>query len=167
MNINDDEILNIEFYHDNKDNIKLIDKCKYFYDTINTKTLILSTKFKNKKINGSNAENLIKELLFENIVYKNIKLTNYVNYDSSLNFDNNIFIFDNIALGDYGIKIINSLFNIQNKKLNVFIPFIYICESTINNEDTITTKINELNNYKKNHNIKVHIENFVSSIICF
>jgi hypothetical protein len=31
MNITDDEILNIEFYHDNKKNLELIEKIDFFY----------------------------------------------------------------------------------------------------------------------------------------
>lgn len=101
MNINDDDILNIEFYHDNKDNIKLLENCKYFYDTINEKIITLNDNFNYKEITGENCENLIKEVLTTNISYNN-ELLQYKTYDEEqndiLNFDNSIIVFDNSTL---------------------------------------------------------------------
>ena len=128
MNINDDDILNIEFYHDNKDNFLLLKQCEYFYDTLNNKIINIITNFNNIEITNSNCENLLKETLFKNINYKNIILhKTYENEQNNLfNFDNVILTFDNGALTNTGINIMYNIFNIKLYTLKIYVPFIAI-----------------------------------------
>ena len=162
MNINDDDILNLELYHDNKENYKLLEKCSYFFDTINIKKIYLSEKFNYIDINQNSCENLIKENLYKNLDYKNVILhKTYENEQNEvLNFDNVIFIFDNGALTNYGVEIIYNMFNIKSNTIKIFIPFVYICETKLNDKRKFIEIIKKIKNYQNIHDVKIYIENY-------
>ena len=73
--------------------------------------------------------------------------------------ENLLYIFDNCLLKEYYIQIIFNYF-CKSQKIKIYIPFIYLCESTLTNTTKKHYEIyNEIKNMSKN-NIIVIIENF-------
>jgi len=166
MEITDEEILNIEFYHDNKKNLELLKKCDHFYDTINNKQIILNDKFKTEFIDVNNCENIIKKLLFENLLkYKNNEITQ--NLDKSVIFDYKdfVYIFDNGSLTDTYIKLIDNIFNSKRYIIKLYVPFIYLCETSIINIGTLSDIINNLIELKLNNNIELIFDEYMENEI--
>jgi hypothetical protein len=137
-NISDDIIFNLEIYHDNKDDINFINDNKKFYNMINQKELIIN------KIN-STPEVYLKQKLFENIKYNKLKfINNDLNEINNEIIDKVFFVFDNGLLGDKSIEYVKRIF--KNKlDYKIFIPFIYLCESSLN--DKINNKYENIHEY--------------------
>lgn len=161
MNITDDEILNIEFYHDNKKNLELIEKIDFFYDTINNKKIYLNKSFKDNVIDVNTCENIIKNILFSDIIEynKNKLIINNEKYEL-FDYKNNIYIFDNGALTDTIIKLINDMFNFQSN-IKVFIPFIYLCETSIIGNSSFINLIKSIKKIAVDNNIEFIFEKYL------
>ena len=161
MDITDEEIFNLEIYHDNKDNFELIKLCKFFYDTIKNKKIIPNENYKNEIITKNNCENIIKSLIYEDIIkYNNNEIIQDNTKQPKIHFDNIIYIFDNSALTEGGLNAINNAFNSNNKKIKIYVPFIYLCERKIIEKSTFDELIDNINNFKTNYNIDIYFDNY-------
>lgn len=167
--ITDDFIFNLEILHDNKPDKKFIENIKSFNDIIRNKEVNI------KKYNEP--EQILKNLLFKNISYKQLFLKNE-KFLNKLNFntDDIILIFDNIQLRTKKYNIICDI--IFKQKCSIFIPYVFLAEQSINHPIDIDNKINYFkrkykglvffNNYKKNEILRDKYKKISEHIgLCF
>ncbi len=134
------DILNLEFLHDNDHDIDVIKGNENCVDTINRKKIIIDTTIKNP-------EQLMKENIFKNIDYNNLKITNtpyennIIDNDNILFKDTIILVFDNMQLKSENIKLMKYIF--KDKIIKIYIPFIFFAEQLLKNiiPDTIKSMI--------------------------
>lgn len=151
--ITDDFIFNLELFHDNKDNISFIKNQIYFYDTIKEKKIDVITNIKNP-------EEVIKDLIFQDISYQKIcfKNENFKKEIIDIEKQDFILIFDNMQLKSHIYKIICDI--IFQKSCNIFIPFIYIAEQSINNE---INYIEMIKKYKNKYGDKILMDEYIDT----
>lgn len=124
------DILQFEFLHDNPDDLKIIKNGNLCCNMIERKHIIIDTS-------NNNPEEKMKELIFDNINYKdlkirNSKLDNNITIDDKVNFkDTIILVFDNMQLKSENIKMMKYIF--KDKHIKIFIPFIFCAEQLLNN----------------------------------
>lgn len=124
------DILQLEFLHDNPDDLKIIKNGNLCCNMIERKHIIIDTS-------NNNPEEKMKELIFDNINYKdlkirNSKLDNNITIDDKVNFkDTIILVFDNMQLKSENIKMMKYIF--KDKHIKIFIPFIFFAEQLLNN----------------------------------
>lgn len=144
INITNDKILELEFIHDNKDDLDIINN-NICYDMINRKIIKIDTS-------NNKPEETMKEYIFQNINYKNLNIVNtpYQNNiipsDKTEFNDNIILIFDNMQLKHENINILQYIF--KDKNVKIFIPFVYIAEQLLTNTKQIKMK-NKIKDFKK------------------
>lgn len=125
--IYDDIILNLEIIHDN-DDLSIYKKDNTAYDFINRK------KF-NIEIDIQNPEQVMKELLFHNIEYGSLHITNKNFENEAIGFNKNIiFVFDNKQFTKEVMGKCQKIY--KQDKLTIFIPFIYLAELLLNNTNS-------------------------------
>jgi hypothetical protein len=157
--INFNDILNLEFLHDNINDIDIIKENGNCYDMINRKKIIIDTTI-------SNPESLMKEFIFRNINYNNLKIINTPYENSIINddiiiFENTIIIvFDNMQLKTENIKIIKYIF--KDKIIKIFIPFIFFAEQLLKNinADRIKSIIEKYKQKYSEYCDEIIIDNF-------
>jgi hypothetical protein len=139
MELKDDYILNLEFVHDNKNDINEITPNDILFDLINRKIINIDHTIKNP-------EDYMKELIFNDINYNDILINNKKLENRKIEFNDNItIVFDNMLLYKSEIEQMDRLFN--NKIKKIFIPFVFICEQLLN--DRFASIIECINYYKK------------------
>jgi hypothetical protein len=140
--INFNDILNLEFLHDNSDDINVIKGNENCFDTINRKKIIIDTTIEHPEFS-------MKEYIFKNIDYNNLKIIN-TPYKDNINDDDNslfkntiILVFDNIQLRSENIKLMKYIF--KDKIIKIYIPFIFFAEQLLKNvkPDTIKSMIDK------------------------
>ncbi len=80
--LNFNEILNLEFLHDNPNDINVIKLNENCYDTINRKKIIIDTTIEHPEL-------VMKEYIFKNIDYDKLKIIN-TPYKDNINDDDSI-----------------------------------------------------------------------------
>lgn len=125
------------------------------------KKIILNEKYKNETINKNNCENIVKSLIYEdNIKYNNVEIIKNNAEQPEINFNNVIYIFDNGALTGTGVGTINNLFNTNNNKIKLYVPFVYLCERKIIETHSFDKLIQNINNLKNKFNIDIFFDNY-------
>jgi hypothetical protein len=143
MNISEltfNDILTLEFLHDNKNDIDAIKNGDFCYNMIMRKKIEIDTSIKNP-------EQRMKEYIFKNINYDKLKIrntdfsNNITNDDKIILKDTIILVFDNNQLHDENINLLKYIF--KDKIIKIFIPFIFLSEQLLKNEtpDRIKAKI--------------------------
>jgi hypothetical protein len=145
MKLDLDKILELEFIHDNKKDIEVIKNSDNCYNMIERKQIKIKTDI-------LNPEEIMKEYIFKNINYNNLKIKttpyeNNIGIDDKIIFKEDIIlIFDTMQLKLENIKLLKYIF--KNKNIRIFIPFIYLAEQLLINVKPI--KIQKKINYYKN-----------------
>lgn len=122
--ITDDVILNFEIIHDNENDLDIYTTNKTAYNFVNRKKINIITEI-------SNPEQVMKELLFNNIKYGSLHITNEKFSSEAIDFDKNvIFVFDNKQFTKEVMEKCQKIY--KQKKITLFIPFVYLSELLLN-----------------------------------
>ncbi len=140
--ISDNAILNLEIVHDNDINdLDIYIKNSTAYDLVNRKKINISIKI-------PNPEQIMKDLLFNNIEYGSVHITDKKFEKEAINFDKDIiFVFDNKQFSKEVIEKCRQIY--KQQKLTIFVPFVYLSELLLNCTSSTIKKEKEkiINNY--------------------
>jgi hypothetical protein len=120
--LTDEEILKLEFIHDNPDDTELILQSPHCLDMIGRKIIKINEENIDKD-SLKNPEKTMKKYIFENIEYNEIKILNGINVNKiteqdKLKFkDTIVLVFDNLQLKTQNIELLKYIFSrtINNK----------------------------------------------------
>lgn len=137
--LTDDFILSLEYYHDNDELVKIIGIEETFYDIINNKKIKLN-------LIKDEPEQVLKELIFKDIVYQQLTIKNE-NFIDEINIDSNVkylLVFDNMQLYNDNVKLMKEI--IFRYNYEIYVPSVYIFENLMKYKkmDTLINNIKKL-----------------------